>query len=190
VSRLSSRRRGPRAARARPGSGCLQGRRGCYRGGRSGAWPRPRRRAASAPSGCGSGDPVAEQIAQVPQLARRDVRLRQQVGTEQVRERVRVDRVGLHAGGGARLRAQRMREMQLVAGLLEPVGQSLPAVGRLEHGRSSSTVTMRGSFPRRARKRSGCTKEQFARSARRRRSCPPTWTSSVTKLYRRLHSSR
>jgi len=75
---------------------------------------------------------VTEQVAEVAQLARRDVRLRQQVGAEQVRERARVDRVRLHARGGDRLRAQRMGEVQLVAGLLQQIGQPLPAVGRLE----------------------------------------------------------
>ena len=36
-------------------------------------------------------DSVAEQIAKVSELARRDVRLRQQFGAEQMRERARID---------------------------------------------------------------------------------------------------
>ena len=77
-------------------------------------------------------DPVPEQVAQVAQLARGDVGLRQQIGAQQMRERTRVDCIRLHTGGGDRLRAQRVREMQLVARLFEQVGQPLPAVGRLE----------------------------------------------------------
>jgi hypothetical protein len=80
----------------------------------------------------GQRDAVAQQVAQVAQLTRRDVRLRQQVGAEQVRERARVDRVRLHPGGGDRFRAQRMGKMQLVAGVLEQIGQPFPSVGRLE----------------------------------------------------------
>jgi hypothetical protein len=53
-------------------------------------------------------DPVAEQIAEVAQLARRDVRLRQQIGAKQVRERARVDRVRLHPRCSDRLRPQRV----------------------------------------------------------------------------------
>jgi hypothetical protein len=52
-----------------------------------------------------------------------------------VRERARVDGVGLHARGSDRLRPQRMRQMQLVAGILKQVGQPLPAVGRLQRDR-------------------------------------------------------
>ena len=49
-----------------------------------------------------------------------------------MRERARVDRVCLHPGGGDRLRAQRMREVQLMPLGLEEIGEPLPAVGRLE----------------------------------------------------------
>src|SRR5439155_61058 len=77
-------------------------------------------------------DPVAEQIAQVAQLARSDVRLGQQVGAEKMGERTRVDRVRLHARGGDRLRAQWMREMKFMALSLEQVSKPLPAIGRLE----------------------------------------------------------
>jgi hypothetical protein len=75
---------------------------------------------------------VAEQITQVTQLTRSDIRLRQQVGAEQVGKRARVDRVRLHARSRDRLRAQRMRETQLVPLLLEQIGEPFPAVGRLE----------------------------------------------------------
>jgi hypothetical protein len=49
-----------------------------------------------------------------------------------VSQRADVDGVGLNPRGGDRLRPQRMGQVQLVAGLLEQVGQPLPAVGRLE----------------------------------------------------------
>src|SRR5262249_61586556 len=49
-------------------------------------------------------DPVAQQIAQITQLARGDVRLRKQVATEQMRKRARVNRVALHPRRAARLR--------------------------------------------------------------------------------------
>ena len=49
-------------------------------------------------------DSVAKQFPQVAQLARSDVRLRQQIGAEQVRERARVDRVRLHSRCGDRFR--------------------------------------------------------------------------------------
>src|SRR5438093_4543048 len=49
-----------------------------------------------------------------------------------MRERARVDRVRLHPRRRDRLRSQRVREVQLVALLLEQVGEPLPAVGRLE----------------------------------------------------------
>src|SRR5262249_52166586 len=80
----------------------------------------------------GERDPVAEQVAQVAQVAWRDVRLRQQIRTQEVRERPRVDRVRLHPGSSDRLRPQRMREMQLEARLLEQISQPLPTVSRLE----------------------------------------------------------
>ena len=75
---------------------------------------------------------MAQQLAQVAQLGRGDVGLGQQAGAQQVRERLRVDGVGLHARGGDRPRAQRVREMHVVAGLLQELCQPLPAVGRLE----------------------------------------------------------
>ena len=76
---------------------------------------------------------VPEQLAQIPQLAWRDVRLGQKPGTEQMRERLGVDRVGLHPRRGDRARPQRVREVQVIAGFLEQLGQPLPAVGRLQH---------------------------------------------------------
>ena len=75
---------------------------------------------------------MAQQVAQVTQLARRDVGLRQQIGAQQVRQRPGVDGVGLDARRGDRLGAHRVCEVQLVAGVLEHVGQPLPAVGRLQ----------------------------------------------------------
>ena len=75
---------------------------------------------------------VAQQLAQIAQLGRGDVRLGQQPGAQQVRERLGVDRVGLHPRGGDRPGAQRVREMHVIAGLLEQLGQPLPAVGRLQ----------------------------------------------------------
>ena len=75
---------------------------------------------------------VAKQLAQVTQRGRGDVRLGEQPGAQQMRERLGVDRVGLHAGGGDRPGAQRMREMHVIAGLLEQLREPLPAVGRLE----------------------------------------------------------
>ena len=80
----------------------------------------------------GERDAVAQQITQVAQLTRRDIGLRQQVAAQQVRERARVDRVGLHPRRGDRLGPERVREVQLVAGVLEQIGQPLPAVGRLQ----------------------------------------------------------
>ncbi len=53
-------------------------------------------------------------------------------GRGAVGECLRVDRVGLHAGGGDRSRAQRVRKVDLVAGVLEQLGQPRPAVGRLD----------------------------------------------------------
>jgi hypothetical protein len=47
-------------------------------------------------------------------------------------QRARVDRVGLDPRRGDRLGAQWVREVQLVAGVLEQFGQPLPAVGRLD----------------------------------------------------------
>ena len=75
---------------------------------------------------------VAKQLAQVAQLGRGDVRLGQKPSPQQMRERLGVDRVGLHPRGGDRLRAQRMGKVHVVAGLLEQLGQPLPAVGRLQ----------------------------------------------------------
>jgi len=75
---------------------------------------------------------LAQQVAQVAQLARRHISLGQQVGAQQMRQRARVDRVGLDARRGDRLGPQRVREVQLVARVLEQLGQPLPAVGRLD----------------------------------------------------------
>jgi hypothetical protein len=80
----------------------------------------------------GERHPVPQEIAQIAQLPRGDVGLRQQIGAQQVRQRARVDGVGLHPRGGDRLGPQGVREVQLIARALEQVGQPLPAVGRLE----------------------------------------------------------
>ena len=75
---------------------------------------------------------VAQQIAQVTQLRRGDVRLGQQAGAQQVRERLGVDRVGLHPGGGDRPGPQRVREVHVKPGVLEQLREPFPAVGRLK----------------------------------------------------------
>jgi hypothetical protein len=80
----------------------------------------------------GQHDALAQQVAQIPELARGDIRLRQQVGAQQVRQRPRVDRVGLHARRCDRLGAQRMRQMQLAAAILQQLRQPLPTVGGLQ----------------------------------------------------------
>ena len=49
-----------------------------------------------------------------------------------MRERLGVDGIGLHPGCSDRTRAQRMREMKVVAGVLEQLREPLPAVGRLD----------------------------------------------------------
>ena len=57
-------------------------------------------------------------------------------GNSPVRSRcasvLRVDRVGLHPRGGDRAGAERVREVHVIAGVLEQLGEPLPAVGRLE----------------------------------------------------------
>ena len=63
---------------------------------------------------------------------RGDVRLGQQAGAQQVRERARVDRIGLHARGGDRAGAQRVREVHVKAGVREQLREPLPAIGRLQ----------------------------------------------------------
>jgi len=75
---------------------------------------------------------LAQQVAEIAQLARSDVGLRQQIGTQQLRQCARVNGVGLHPRRRDRLRAQRMRQMQLAALGLEQLGQPLPPVGGLE----------------------------------------------------------
>jgi hypothetical protein len=54
---------------------------------------------------------MTQQLAQVTQLARGDVGLGQHPGAQQLRERARVDGVGLDPGGGDRARAERVREV-------------------------------------------------------------------------------
>ncbi len=53
--------------------------------------------------------PVAQQLPQVPDLPRRDIRGRHEVGPQQVREDRAVNLVSFHLGLGNRPRAQRMR---------------------------------------------------------------------------------
>jgi hypothetical protein len=64
---------------------------------------------------------VAQQLAHA-QLPRSDVRLGQEPDTQQLRQHRGVDRVGLHPCRGDRPGAQRMREVQLKAGVPEQVG--------------------------------------------------------------------
>jgi hypothetical protein len=80
----------------------------------------------------GEHEPLAQQVAQVAQVAWGDVGLGQQIGAQQLRERARVDRVGLDPRGRDRLRAQRVRQMQLAALMLEQLCQPLPAIRRLQ----------------------------------------------------------
>jgi hypothetical protein len=80
----------------------------------------------------GEHDPLTQQVALVAQLPRRHIRLGQQVGAQQMRQCARVDGVGLHPRGGDRLGPERVGQVQLVAVVLEQVGEPLPAVGRLE----------------------------------------------------------
>ncbi len=54
---------------------------------------------------------VTQQLAQITKLGRRDICLRQKAGAEQVRERLGVDRVGLHPGRGDRPGPERVREV-------------------------------------------------------------------------------
>jgi hypothetical protein len=75
---------------------------------------------------------VAQQLPQLPQLPRRDVGLRKEIGAQQVGERARVDGVGLHPRGGDRLRVPRMGEVELDPLALEQVGKPLPAEGGLQ----------------------------------------------------------
>jgi hypothetical protein len=75
---------------------------------------------------------VAKQLTQITQLARRDVRLGQKPSAQQVRKRLGVDRVCLHPGRGNRPGAERVREVQVIAGFLEQLREPLPAVGRLQ----------------------------------------------------------
>jgi hypothetical protein len=67
-------------------------------------------------------DPVAQQLAHVAQLPRSDVRLGQQAGAQQLRQHGGVDRVGFHPRCGDRAGPERMREVQLKAGVGEQVG--------------------------------------------------------------------
>jgi hypothetical protein len=77
-------------------------------------------------------DVMADKLPQLAQLARSDVGLREQIRAQQMRERARVDGVGLHPRGGDRLGLPRMSKMELDPLRLEQVRQPLPAKGRLE----------------------------------------------------------
>jgi hypothetical protein len=68
-------------------------------------------------------DSVAQQLAQVAQLRRSDVRLGEQPRAEQVGERLGVDRVSLHARGSDRAGTERMREVQVKARLVQQIGE-------------------------------------------------------------------
>ena len=56
---------------------------------------------------------MAQQLAQVTQLPRRDVRLGQKPRAQQVREPLGVDRVSFHPGRRDRQGPERVREVQL-----------------------------------------------------------------------------
>jgi len=83
-------------------------------------------------------DVVAEKFAQVSQLARCDVGLREQIGAQQVRERARVDGVRLHARRRDRLRLTRMSKVELDPLRLQEICQPLPPVSSLERNPSLS----------------------------------------------------
>src|SRR5271166_326060 len=76
-------------------------------------------------------DPVAQQLTEITQLPGGDVGLRQHSRTKQLRERPRVDRVSLHARRSDGPRPRRMSQVQLIAAVLEQLGEPLPAIGRL-----------------------------------------------------------
>lgn len=72
---------------------------------------------------------VTQQLAQ---LAQREVGLRKHAGAQQLRQRAGIEGVGLDPRRGDRARSERMREVQVIAGILEQLGRPLPAVGRLQ----------------------------------------------------------
>ena len=63
----------------------------------------------------GQGDPMAQQLPEVAQLPGSDVGLGEQIGAQQVRQGLGIDRVGLHPRRGDRPRAQRMGKMDVIA---------------------------------------------------------------------------
>jgi hypothetical protein len=71
----------------------------------------------------GQGRAVTQRLAEIAQLARRHVRLGQKPRTRQVRERLGVDRVCLHACGSDRPDPERVRQVQVyLRPLRSPVG--------------------------------------------------------------------
>ena len=93
----------------------------------------------------GEADPLAQELAQLAQLAGSDVGLGKQARAQQLGQGACVDGVGLDAGGGDRARAERVGEMELDPLALEQVGQPLPAEGSLErHRRPLRELSERG----------------------------------------------
>jgi hypothetical protein len=82
---------------------------------------------------------VTQQLSQITEFGGA-IRLWEHPGSQQVRERLGVDRVGLHPGGGDRPGPERVREMNVVAGVLEQLGEPLPAIGRLKRDMRSAGV--------------------------------------------------
>ena len=74
---------------------------------------------------------MTQQLAQITQVPGRNVGLREEVGAQQECERLGVDGVGLHPRRGDRAGPQRMREVKVIAGVLQQFREPLPAVGRL-----------------------------------------------------------
>jgi hypothetical protein len=81
--------------------------------------------------------PVAQQGAQIADVLRRDPRLSQQVGAQQLRQRLRVDLVDLQPGRGDRFAAGGVDQVRLELEVVEQVGQPTPAVGGLERHRGA-----------------------------------------------------
>jgi hypothetical protein len=94
----------------------------------------------------GQPDVVAKKLSQLAKLRRRHVRLRKQIGAQQMSERARVDSVGLHPRGDDRLRMARVGQVELDPLGIEEVCEPLPAEGRLErHPRLPSQLREDGT---------------------------------------------
>jgi hypothetical protein len=77
--------------------------------------------------------PVTGQLAQLPDLRRRDPRLGQPAHPQQVGQVRGVTLIVFDPAVGERLDPQRMRQVHLRPGLLEHVHGPVPAVRRLDH---------------------------------------------------------